>query len=231
MKISALIPALPLALMSSMALAQTIDVKITNLTQGMHFTPLLVSAHTNSSTLFTAGEAATSALQSMAEGGDIAPLVAASAAGAVNAENPAQGLLAPAMGTMVSDLDTGSNGLLSIVAMVLPTNDGFVGLDSWPIPSDAGTYTIYLNAYDAGSEVNDELLNTETGGAQDGIPGAPGGDSGTGGTGVTSVESNNAIHIHRGNLGDTSLTGGVSDLDSRIHRWLNPVAKVVITVK
>ena len=231
MKISALIPALPLALMSSMALAQTIDVNITNLTQGMHFTPLLVSAHSADSTLFTAGETATSALQSMAEGGDIAPLVAASAAGAVNAENPAQGLLAPAMGTMVSDLDTGSNGLLSIVAMVLPTNDGFVGLDSWPIPSDAGTYTIYLNAYDAGSEVNDELLNTETGGAQDGIPGAPGGDSGTGGTGVTSVESNNAIHIHRGNLGDTSLTGGVSDLDSRIHRWLNPVAKVVITVK
>ena len=231
MKISALIPALPLALMSSMALAQTIDVKITNLTQGMHFTPLLVSAHTNSSTLFTAGEAATSALQTMAEGGDIAPLVAASAAGTVNAENPAQGLLAPAMGTMVSDLDTGSNDRLSIVAMVLPTNDGFVGLDSWSIPSDAGTYTIYLNAYDAGSEVNDELLNTESGGAQDGIPGAPGGDSGTGGTGVTSVESNSAIHIHRGNLGDTSLTGGVSDLDSRIHRWLNPVAKVVVTVK
>jgi len=231
MKITALIPALPIALMSSMAFAQTIDVKVTNLTQGLHFTPLLVSTHTDSSNVFEAGSVATAALQSMAEGGDIAPLLAASPAEAVNIGNPAQGLLAPAMSTMVSDLNTGSNDLLSIVAMVLPTNDGFVGLDSWAIPSEAGTYTVYLNAYDAGTEVNDERLNTDTGGSEDGIPGAPGGDAGTGGTGVTDSESNTSIHIHRGNLGDTSLSGGTSDLDSRIHRWLNPVAKVVVTVK
>jgi hypothetical protein len=51
------------------------------------------------------------------------------------------------------------------------------------------------------------------------------------GTGVASTESNDAVHIHRGNLGDTDADGGVSDVDSRIHRWLNPVAKVVITVE
>jgi hypothetical protein len=39
------------------------------------------------------------------------------------------------------------------------------------------------------------------------------------------------VHIHRGNLGDTDITGGISDVDSRIHRWLNPVAKVTVTVK
>ncbi len=231
MKITALIPALPIAFMSSMAMSQMLDVKITNLTQGMHFTPLLISTHTDSSNLFMAGAQASTELQTMAEGGDISGLVTASASTTVNAANPAAGLLAPAMSTMVTDLDTGSNDLLSIVAMVLPTNDGFVGLDSWSIPTDAGTYTVYLNAYDAGTEVNDELLNTVTGGAEDGIPGAPGGNAGTGGTGAASSESNTSIHIHRGNLGDTSLTGGISDVDSRIHRWLNPVAKVVITVK
>jgi hypothetical protein len=31
-------------------------------------------------------------------------------------------------------------------------------------------------------------------------------------------------------LGDTDPSGGVSDLDSRIHRWLNPVAKLVLTI-
>lgn len=50
------------------------------------------------------------------------------------------------------------------------------------------------------------------------------------GTGVTSEESNTTVHIHRGNVGDTMVEGGASDLDSRIHRWLNPVAKVTITV-
>jgi len=31
-----------------------------------------------------------------------------------------------------------------------------------------------------------------------------------------------------GNIGDNDFSEGESDLDCRIHRWLNPVAKVVI---
>ena len=120
---------------------------------------------------------------------------------------------------------------LSVVAMMLPTNDGFIGLDGWEIPTEVGSYTIYLNGYDAGTEVNDEIIDTVNGGAEDGIPAAPGMDAGTGASGVTDMESNQTVHIHRGNTGDTSLTAGISDVDSRIHRWLNPVAKVVVTVK
>ncbi len=231
MKITALIPALPLAFMSSMAFSQNIDVQVTNLTHGMHFTPLFISSHTSASNLFEAGQTASAALKPMAEGGSLDALVAASSADNVNSVNPVGGLLAPAASSPVVSLDTGANDKLSIVAMVLPTNDGFVGLDSWTIPSEAGSYTVYLNAYDAGTEVNDELLNEDTGGAEDGIPGAPGMNAGSNGTGATTTESNTMVHIHRGNLGDTDLTGGVSDVDSRIHRWLNPVAKIVVTVK
>jgi hypothetical protein len=234
MKITNMLPALqlaPLALMSSMTFAQTIDVEITNLTHGLHFTPLLVSAHTDTSNLFQAGTAATAALQAMAEGGNTAPLVAASLSDTVNSINPAGGLLAPAMSTTVTDLDTAGNDVLSIVAMVLPTNDGFVGLNSWDIPEEAGTYTVYLNAYDAGTEVNDEIIDMVNGGSDDGIPADPGAKSGTGATGVATTENNTSVHIHRGTIGDTTLTGGISDLDSSIHRWLNPVAKVVVTVK
>ena len=129
------------------------------------------------------------------------------------------------------DMDTGDNDRLSIVAMLLPTNDGFVGLDSWSIPEEAGTYTVYLNAYDAGSEANDEIINGAGALGMAGIPGEPGGNAGTGATGVTATESNQNVHIHRGNIGDTDTNGGISDVDSRIHRWLNPVAKVVVTVK
>ena len=168
----------------------------------------------------------------MAEGGDISGLVAtADSIGAVSAENPAAGLLGPSS-TAMAEMDTGANDRLTVTAMVLPSNDGFVGLDAWEIPSEAGTYTLYLNAYDAGTEANDELIVDGSGmPGIAGIPANPGGNGGTGGTGVTSSESNTTVHIHRGVLGDAESAGGSSDLDSRVHRWLNPVAKLVVTVQ
>ena len=121
-------------------------------------------------------------------------------------------------------LDTmDANIYLSLTSMLLPTNDGFVGLDSWKIPTEAGTYTFTLNAYDAGTEANDEIVNGGGAPGTPGIPAAPGGDAGTGAIGVTMTEDNSNIHIHRGSLGDDDLAGGKSDLDNRVHRWLNPV--------
>ena len=118
------------------------------------------------------------------------------------------------------------NSYLSIVAMLLPTNDGFVGLNSYKISSQPGVTTLYLNGYDAGTEANNELVNPMV--DDENIPGAPSGNIGTGGTGVDSPAENNVVHIHPGNIGDSDPSGGESDLDSRFHRWLNPVAKVVI---
>jgi hypothetical protein len=114
---------------------------------------------------------------------------------------------------------------------LLPTNDGFVGLDSWKIPSEAGSYTLYLSAYDAGTEANDEIINGMGMSGDGGIPFDPGAMNSTGATGVAATEGNTNIHVHRGNVGDTDGDGGISDLDSRVHRWLNPVAKLVVTVK
>ena len=234
-KITALtVAALPLltAISASNVMAEVIDVKVTNLTQGMYFTPLLITAHADTTDLFEIGDSASADIQTMAEGGDVSGLVTlADSVGAVSSENPASGVLAPAASTMVTNMATGTNDRLSIVAMLLPTNDGFVGLDSWKIPETAGTYTLYLNAYDAGTEANDELVNGGGTPGVAGIPANPGANGGANGTGVTTTESNQMIHIHRGNIGDTDLTGGISDVDSRIHRWLNPVAKVTVTVK
>ncbi len=127
-------------------------------------------------------------------------------------------------------MDTGTNSYLSLVAMLLPTNDGFVGLDGWEIPSTAGTYTVMLNAYDAGTEANDEIINGGGAPGVPGIPAAPAGNGGMNATGVTSSESNMLIHIHRGNLGDDDLMAGISDLDNTVHRWLNPIAKLTVVV-
>ena len=63
------------------------------------------------------------------------------------------------------------------------------------------------------------------------MPADPGGLAGTGGTGAAMADANPNVHIHRNTLGDTDNAGGVSDLDSRVHRWLNPVVRVIVTVR
>lgn len=211
--------------------AQQLEISITNLTQGIYFTPFLVAAHQAEGKLFTVGQEASANLQMMAEGGDISGLSAdLSAINADIKENPAEGLLAPAMSASVM-LDTSDgNQYLSIVSMLLPTNDGFVGLNSWMIPTEPGTYTIDLNAYDAGTEANDEVVNGGGAPGAPGIPVDPSGHGGTGGSGVTDMEQNSMIHIHRGSLGDDDATGGKSDLNNTVHRWLNPVARITVTV-
>jgi len=215
------------------ASAADINVRVINLTNGIWLTPFLVVAHPDGSSLFTVGQPASASLQAMAEGGDISGLVAdLTTLGATIAENPAGGLLAPAMSANVDiNTDGTSNVLLSAVAMLLPTNDGFVGLNAITIPTDPGTYVFNVPAYDAGTEANDELL---TGGGMPGVPGIPadpGGLTGTGGTGAAAADANPNVHIHRNVLGDTDPTGGISDLDSTVHRWLNPVLRVVVTVQ
>ena len=211
------------------------SVSITNLTHGSYFTPLLVTAHGDQVQFFKAGEKASSELQAMAEGGDLAGLV-----GMVNGEdadtvvNPAQGLLAPGSTTMamLNTDDKPQHMYLSVLSMILPSNDAFIGLNKVHVPMEAGTYVYNVNAYDAGTEANNEMKNAD--GGMPGVLGMPAADvpgTGTGATGVTTEETNNMVHIHRNMLGDTNDEGGMSDVDSRVHRWLNPVARVTVTVK
>lgn len=214
------------SIVSLSAVATDFDVEVTNLTGGIYFTPLMVTAHPTGVSLFTAGDPASANLQAMAEGGDISGLVSDVAAlSAVTVENPAGGLLAPGETTSAA-LNTDANPAntqLSIVGMMLPTNDGFIGLNAIDIPTEAGTYTYNVNAYDAGTEANDELSTSFP------TPGPIAAAAGTGGTGIAaSIET--FVHIHRNVLGDTDSAGGTSDIDSTVHRWLNPVARVVITV-
>ncbi len=92
--------------------------------------------------------------------------------------------------------------------------------------------TYNVNAYDAGTEANDEIA----GGGAPGVAGfpVPGGSPvesavGTGGSGI-SASAENYVHIHRNVLGDHDASGGASDIDAVVHRWLNPVARVTVTL-
>ena len=225
--------ALAAAVSTSPALATDFSVSVTSLTRGLYFTPLLVAAHNSDNQLFTTGQAASTGLQEMAEGGSIASLVTTlTGINATIVENPAAGLLGPGQSTstnMNTD-NAAENTQLSVVAMVLPTNDGFLGLNAITIPTEAGTYTYNVNAYDAGTEANDEIRGGGAPGAA-GFP-APGPvdvASGQNGTGINATVEG-FVHIHRNVLGDTDAAGGASDIDSTVHRWLNPVARVTIVV-
>ena len=233
MKLKKIVSATAIAmLVSGVAQSAEISVTLTNLTGGIHFTPRLLVAHTNAVDLFEVGSMASTGLATLAEGGDTSVLSAGLDATPDNNANMTFGSvpLAPATTTTANTFETDDYPYLSMAAMMLPTNDGFIGLDSWEIPSEAGTYTLYLNAYDAGSEANDEIINGGGALGAAGIPAAPGGDGGTGATGVASTDANTNVHIHRGQIGDDNPTGGVSDVDNTIHRWLNPVARLTVVI-
>lgn len=219
-------------LASASALAREITVEVVNLTNASFFTPLLVAAHDGNSKLFGVGEPASASLQAMAEGGDISGLVAeVEAAGGTAVANPAAGLLPPGeTATATLDVRGRLNSHLSVTAMVLPTNDGFIGLNGIRIPRRRGVYSYDLVVYDAGTEANNEIING--GGAPGvlGIPADPGGNGGINGSGVAGTDFNQTVHVHRGIIGDLDATGGVSDLDASAHRWQNPAARVTITV-
>jgi hypothetical protein len=220
-------------LTTAAANARELTVEITNLTNAVYFTPLLIAVHDRDTHLFQSGMAASENLQKMAEGGDISGLSTdVDTAGGIHVDDPAGGLLAPgATATSTLNAQGPRKTHLSIVAMLLPTNDGFVGLESLAIPKAHGRYVYWLSGYDAGTEANDELI---TGGGEPNVPGIPadpGENNGLNGTGAAGPDENPNVHIHRGVLGDTDPAGGSSDLDTTIHRWQNPVAKVVVSVR
>ena len=214
--------------------AAAYKVEVQNITRGMYFAPLLISAHPTTIKHFASGMAASSNLQKMAEGGNISGLsVDMTNAGAKSIENPAAGLLAPGAMTMADLGDPGtSNTQLSVVGMMVPSNDAFISLNSISLPTAKGTYTYMLNGYDAGTEANDEIRGGGAPGISGmGVPAPLDTMVGKGGTGIVGVTAEGFVHIHRGVIGDHDKAGGMSDHDASLHRWLNPVARVIVTVE
>ena len=218
--------------MGGFAQAAQYEVTVTNTTAGIHFTPLIVAAHSPSATMFNTGAQASTQLQAIAEGGDVSGMAALlESIGASVATG--DGLVAPGATVSFTVNSSDTNSVLSITGMLLPTNDGFVGLNSASLPVEAGQ-SVHFNAraYDAGTEANDEIVGS-------GAPGEPGfpappplvatGLLGTSGTGI-STAAEGFVTPHRGVIGDLDPNGGVSDINAAIHRWADPVASITVTM-
>lgn len=199
---------------SSSALAgedSSYQVTITNITNGTVFTPILVASHRRDIGLFELGSAASSNLERIAEGGDTAGLSQelASNPGVIDQQDSG-GLLGPGQSVTVTVSADYDARRISLVSMMLPTNDGFIALDSVKAPY-RGSVTYFSPGYDAGTEENDELCAHIPGPPP--CFGSPFSDPAEGDEGY--------VHIHRGIQGNGDLT---SESD-----WRNPVAKIMIT--
>lgn len=197
----------------------TFEVTVTNLTNAQPLSPVAVIAHETGFSVFTIGAAATVGLESLAEGGDNAMLIAEADADAnVIATSSGMAPIGPAGSETVtvevleSEL---SNLLLSVSTMLVNTNDAISGVNSVDIGSlaEGETWTGRGIVYDSGTEANTEAAGD--------IPGPAGG-----GEGFNAVrdDRNDRVTMHTGvitrdeGLATSALTGQ--------NRFDNPAVQV-----
>jgi hypothetical protein len=188
-----------------------LTVRVTNVTRGQVLSPPVVVVHgPGLAPLFTTGEPASPELASVAEDAKSDDLVALlSHDPSVRAVVVGAGPIPPGE-TETVEIDAGHRfDRISIVGMLVTTNDGFYGLRSAASPR-TGAVAYELPAYDAGSEANNELCGF--------IPGPPCGSVGVRDTG----DAEGFVHIHAG-------IHGIGDLVPSRDDWRNPVAKVVVS--
>ncbi|MGH8704492.1 MAG: spondin domain-containing protein [Burkholderiales bacterium] len=186
------------------------EVTVTNATAAQSFTPILVATHASDSVLFRLGEPASAELAVLAEGGDTAPLAAALAQNnQVLDVQSSSGLLAPGQSSTLRVATRGRFKRVSVAAMLIPTNDSFLALNGMRGPSGSDSITVFVPAYDAGSEPNDNRCVS--------IPGPVCGGEGT----SPNAGGEGFVHISRG-------THGNGDLDPAVYDWRNPVARITV---
>lgn len=192
----------------------TFDVMVTNLTRGEQFTPILAATHDGTVNLFTLGSPSTPELAMLAEEGNTAPLMGLLTANpAVHFIVTSSGLLAPGGSTHLS-IQARQTDSISLAAMLIPTNDGFFAVNNVELPKGSATLTVFSPAYDAGSEMNDELCAS--------IPGPFFIEcNGPGGGGMPSGGEEGYVHIHGG-------IHGIGNLLPQLRDWRNPVAQIVV---
>jgi hypothetical protein len=187
-------------------------VTITNLTNSIIFTPILVASQRRAVSIYELGSPASEDLAAVAESGDIGPLTTTLNADrrVVDVQNSVNPLLPGKSVTVVVSAAHGARRI-SIAAMMLPTNDGFIALDSVKVPRH-GSVTFFSPGFDAGSEPNDELCKNIPGPTCDGMGLSPGDND----------SDEGYVHIHRG-------MHGIGDLVADVYDWRNPVARITVT--
>ena len=207
--------ALCCTLLGTPAHAQRFKVTVTNLTSGETFTPIMVASHQARVKLFTLGSPASIELEQVAEAGDLAALEASLRSNkAVLRVVDSGAPLPPGKSVTLMVEARGAFDHVSVVSMLIPTNDAFFALNGADDPNFfKRTVVFYSSAYDAGTEADDELCAN--------IPGPPVVCTGEG-FNASRDGDGNFVHIHSG-------IHGIGDLSAATYDWRNPVARIEIT--
>ena len=207
-------------------------VTVTNATLGQPVAPSVIATHTKAFRLFDLGPTPVLGdsdypvyfgLATAAETGSPVPLVDEVAASDGVWESVAllttrtPPVLLPGESNSITIRASGNAKYLSAAAMLGATNDAFYAVRGVRLPKGIGAITrVYANAYDAGSEINEESADTV------GALGATDDDPMTG-DGINE-NGEGYIHVHAGIHG----IGGPDGLDAAIYDWRNPVVEVTI---
>lgn len=194
--------------LSVTAAADSYEVTVTNITKGMTFTPIMVATTRRGDRFFNLGEQASEEVEAMAETGDVVPLQ-----DSLDAHDITNSSFLPFLGpgeSVTQVVETrGTHRHVSIAAMLVPSNDIFFALNGVAGPRGNLPKVLTSPAYDAGTELNDELCINLPGPGCDDDPG-PVSDNGEG-----------YVYISNG-------IRGVGDLDADTYDFNNPVALIVI---
>lgn len=187
----------------------TYKITVTNLTPGQPFAPIMAASHSPGMSFFEAGQAPSDELAMLAEAGNGAPMAAKLLAspGVSDAQVSTGGLTFPGKSTTMMIMARRGTDNVSIGAMLGATNDAFLAIADMDLPKGRHTVTYMADAYDAGSEDNDELASTV---------------AGAGGEGYSPTNHGEGfVHIHNG-------IHGIGALPANIRDWRNPVAEITI---
>jgi len=187
------------------------EVTITNISHGEFFTPIMVASHKHGVKLFELGKPASAELEIIAESGNSNPLKESLlSTGKTLDVAQASGPLPPGQSVTLKVRMDKKHSHISIASMLVPSNDAFFAVNGLHVGKAKSPVTVYSPAYDAGSEINDELCVS--------IPG-PG--FVCSGEGTNSETGEGFVHIHPG-------IQGIADLDKAQFDWRNPAAKITI---
>jgi len=209
--------------------ARTYWVTVTNAMLGQPVAPSVIATHSNAFNLFELGPAPMVgdaryddyfALATMAETGFpflVQEQVAASYGvweAVVLATDRMPPVLLPSESNSVEISASGRAKYLTAVAMLGATNDAIYALRGIPLPRKIGeSVHAYADAYDVGSEANEESDDTV------GFLGATD-DNPMTGVGINE-DGEGFIHVHAG-------IHGVGGLDPATYDWRNPVVGVTV---
>ncbi|HBS26072.1 MAG TPA: hypothetical protein DD827_02905 [Gammaproteobacteria bacterium] len=192
------------------------EVKVINLTNGQPISPPGAILHDATYHAWAVGQAASEALEMMAEGGDASALVAS------QSSNPTFGSMAPIgpggnQTFEISSDEDATKTYLTVAGMLVNTNDAFSGVTGVSLDGlETGQMRTYnTHAYDAGTEKNDEIGSN--------LPGPAGGGEGFN---ATRDDNNPVVTLHGGIVSKDD--GYAESALSEAHRFDNAVMRIEV---